>query len=90
MTTILPPDAHADDVNRAGDAQIHPGSFRDPLGFAFVHEGVLYRQINPGGTPRLRPALPVGLVPTNWSALATWFRTKRLPRACRLTIAPIG
>jgi hypothetical protein len=33
----------------AGDAQIHPGSFRDPFGFVFVNEGVLYRQINPEG-----------------------------------------
>jgi hypothetical protein len=49
MTTILPPDAHADDVKRAGDPQIDPGSFRDPLGFIFVHEGVVYRQINQEG-----------------------------------------
>jgi hypothetical protein len=49
MTTLLPPDAHAPDPNRSDEARVHPGSFRDPLGFVFVREGVLYRQINPEG-----------------------------------------
>ena len=26
--------------------QVHPGSFRDPSGFVFFHDGVLYRQVN--------------------------------------------
>jgi hypothetical protein len=49
MTTILPANAPVD-ANRAGEAHthIHPGSFRDPLGFVFMREGVLYRQINEG------------------------------------------
>ena len=25
---------------------LHPASFRDPSGFVFLHNGVLYRQVN--------------------------------------------
>ena len=49
MTTIVPPGASGEEVHQAGDAQVHSGSFRDPLGFVFTREGVLYRQINQGG-----------------------------------------
>jgi hypothetical protein len=46
MTTMLPPDAPAPDINPHEGAPRHRASFRDPFGFVFVRDGVLYRQIN--------------------------------------------
>jgi hypothetical protein len=40
MTLVAPPESRSD------SAQRDPGSFRDPSGFVFVRDGVLYRQIN--------------------------------------------
>jgi hypothetical protein len=38
-----------------------PGSFRDPSGFVFTHEGVLYRQVNAGFAEQYRRLIDSGL-----------------------------
>jgi hypothetical protein len=38
-----------------------PGSFRDPSGFVFWHEGVLYRQVNAPSEGQYRPLIDSGL-----------------------------
>jgi hypothetical protein len=46
MSTMMPPLPTAMDATSLGGAQIHRASFRDPCGFVFTRNGVLYRQIN--------------------------------------------
>ena len=41
-----------------------PGSFRDPSGFLFVHEGTVYRQINPAGAENYDRLIASGLYAT--------------------------
>jgi hypothetical protein len=45
----------------AAAPQPHPASFRDPAGFVFVREGVLYRQLNPVGRPDYDVLMTSGL-----------------------------
>jgi hypothetical protein len=42
----------------------HPASFRDPSGFLFLHEGVLYRQINPAYSSEYDRLMQSGLYDT--------------------------
>jgi hypothetical protein len=45
----------------SADAELEPSSFRDPAGFVFRHEGVLYRQINKGHDEGYRALMDSGL-----------------------------
>ncbi len=47
--------------NALSEPQAHPGSFRDPSGFLFHHNGVLYRQINPIYAPDYEHLISSGL-----------------------------
>jgi hypothetical protein len=46
---------------RLTDAQPHPASFRDPSGFIFMRDGVVYRQINPSARADYERLLASGL-----------------------------
>lgn len=48
-------------MNIESPTQTLPGSFRDPSGFMFRREGILYRQINPSYEPEYRHLMESGL-----------------------------